>query len=132
MIIQGEEFSGEERSCVIFLIFIFILVKLTILSFSLSVSFLFFQNQTNSCSWPKFPSQGTRVINLGEIKVPPLVYGTWCTDVIGNRRHGRDMEGRFVRCNPPILLRCHASSGTRSIHLLQSSREKPPPVNLAA
>lgn len=132
MIIQGEEFSGEERSCVIFLIFIFILVKLIYYTLSLSVSFLFFQNQTNSCSWPKFPSQGTRVINLGEIKVPPLVYGTWCTDVIGNRRHGRDMEGRFVRCNPPILLRCHASSGTRSIHLLQSSREKPPPVNLAA
>lgn len=88
MIIQGEEFSGEERSCVIFLIFIFILVKLTILSLSLSVSFLFFQNQTNSCSWPKFPSQGTRVINLGEIKVPPLVYGTWCTDVIGNDTGG--------------------------------------------
>lgn len=35
MIIQGEEFSGEKRSCVIFLIFIFILVKLTILFLSL-------------------------------------------------------------------------------------------------
>lgn len=130
MIIQGEEFSERrsmQRSYVTFFNIYFYF-------YSCKIDYTLSENETNSSLkiWPKISFHKDNQ-SWGNKNSHPLVYGTRCTDVIDNRRHGRDMEGRFVRCNPPILLRCHASSGTRSIHpAAKLEGAKLPPVNLAA
>ena len=127
---QGEEFSEKrsmQRSCVTFFNIYFYF-------YSCKIDYTLSENETNSSLkiWPKISFHKDNQ-SWGNKNSHPLVYGTRCTDVIDNRRHGRDMEGRFVRCNPPILLRCHASSGTRSIHpAAKLEGAKLPPVNLAA